>query len=273
MTTVFYVRACQMEGSVRVNVGGTRFETTRDTLCRYPGSYFDALLSDRWVDGSAELFVDRDPVTFAHVLSFLRGYPVTANADVLHALHADAVFYGLTDFAERLRGELGIRTEREELAHKKRCIQRIAAMRTVLSDGTCDYDDLDIENDVEELEGTLRDLEESHEDALVAIQAEMLLTWAPALLNTLCPLLEKQFGVDLRGFVVGRDFVPLVEEFVRYYRDRDAFGPVGEILVKFLTDAYAHSCLRKPPRPRGFPMRTTNEYASLGASAIARFTR
>ena len=258
-----------MEGTVRVNVGGTWFETTWDTLCGCPGSYFDAM-ARRWT--TDEFFIDRDPVTFAHVLSFLRGYPVTADADVLHALHADAVFYGLTDFAERLRGELGIRTEREELARKKLVAQQIAAMRTVMNGGVC-CDDLD-DDSVEELEGTLRELEGSHEDALVALQAETLLTWAPALVNSICPLLEKQFGVDLRGFAMGRDFVPLVKEFVRYYRDRDTFGPAGEIVLKFLTDAYAHSCLQKKPGPpTRMSMRTANDVASFGASAIARFSR
>lgn len=60
-------------GSVRVNVGGTIFETTESTLRQ--SAFFEALLSSRWATKSgAETipFVDRSPEGFGHVLELLR---------------------------------------------------------------------------------------------------------------------------------------------------------------------------------------------------------
>ena len=36
-----------MAAVVQLSVGGSRFESTRSTLCRVPGSFFDVLLGDR----------------------------------------------------------------------------------------------------------------------------------------------------------------------------------------------------------------------------------
>lgn len=63
------------EHVVKLNIGGTHYETTRSTLAR--SRYFEALLSGRYADpASAEggrVFVDRDGALFAPILAFLRG--------------------------------------------------------------------------------------------------------------------------------------------------------------------------------------------------------
>lgn len=237
-----------MDRRVGLNVGGTRFETTRDTLCKYEGSYFCTLLSERWLPTDDDLFIDRDPVTFAYVLSFLRGYPVTADEDALRALHVDAVFYGLTELTETLRRRLGWRTAREELDDKKRRLEQIAAMRIIRGDD--DDGCVGIDSDMEEIEGKLADLEGRCEDDVVTLRAEMLLRWAPCMVQSLCPLIERRFGVDMSGFVITRDYLPLLKDFVRYYRDKETFGPMGEILIKFAAEAYHHS-LPETRRKRG----------------------
>jgi hypothetical protein len=57
---------------VKLNVGGTVFETTRTTLCG-SSAYFSQLLGDNFKDGTQEeVFIDRDPHAFRHVLSLLR---------------------------------------------------------------------------------------------------------------------------------------------------------------------------------------------------------
>lgn len=68
---------------VQLNVGGKLFETLRSTLSG--SSYFEARLSDRWNPACVSkedekeivVFLDRDPVGFAHVLNLLRdsNYP------------------------------------------------------------------------------------------------------------------------------------------------------------------------------------------------------
>lgn len=87
---------------VRVNVGGTEFETTRTTL--QPARFFDALLSERWGVPSPPLgaegtqrqhvpFVDRSPHAFAHVLELLRdpSYPFPWSR-----WKQELVFYGIS---------------------------------------------------------------------------------------------------------------------------------------------------------------------------------
>ena len=57
---------------VRLSVGGTPFTSTRSTLARC--GFLDALLG--WPklprDEAGRIFVDRDPATFAHLLTFMR---------------------------------------------------------------------------------------------------------------------------------------------------------------------------------------------------------
>lgn len=54
---------------IKINVGGTRFETTRSTLMK--SKYFEAMLM-RWNDNKNEIFVDRDPDNFREILKLLR---------------------------------------------------------------------------------------------------------------------------------------------------------------------------------------------------------
>lgn len=57
--------------SVRINIGGTIFQTTLETLRKYKDSTM-ASMYDEHVDLEEEPFIDRDPQNFSAVLSFLR---------------------------------------------------------------------------------------------------------------------------------------------------------------------------------------------------------
>ena len=64
---------------IRLNVGGTRLYTTRQTLLASSASqkpnFFHGLLSGRIgaaLDETGAYFIDRDPLRFAHVLNYLR---------------------------------------------------------------------------------------------------------------------------------------------------------------------------------------------------------
>jgi hypothetical protein len=64
-----------MADRILLNIGGSRFETSRDTLLRVPGTLFYWFCTGRLTielgdDGS--IFFDRDPSHFKHILAFLQ---------------------------------------------------------------------------------------------------------------------------------------------------------------------------------------------------------
>jgi hypothetical protein len=56
-------------GKIHVNVGGTKYETTYETLKDCKGLI-------KYIGDKKNIFIDRDPIVFKKVLKFLRGYPV-----------------------------------------------------------------------------------------------------------------------------------------------------------------------------------------------------
>ena len=63
------------ENRVTINVGGTLFETTINTLAADQGSMLSAMFSGRFnleKDENGAIFIDRDPTHFRHILNFLR---------------------------------------------------------------------------------------------------------------------------------------------------------------------------------------------------------
>ncbi|KAK7104630.1 BTB/POZ domain-containing protein KCTD3-like [Littorina saxatilis] len=94
--------ACEI---VHLNVGGTRFSTSRQTLTWVQDSFFTSLLSGRissHKDEVGAIFIDRDPKLFSQVLSFLRTKEVLLKDIDLPALRHEAEFYGITPLVRRL---------------------------------------------------------------------------------------------------------------------------------------------------------------------------
>ncbi|KAI9564726.1 hypothetical protein GHT06_008467 [Daphnia sinensis] len=93
---------------INLNVGGTRFSTSRQTLTWIPDTFFTSLLSGRintLVDDQGSIFVDRDPTLFMHVLNYLRTkeihLPETENG--MKGLVHEAEFYGITPLTQQLK--------------------------------------------------------------------------------------------------------------------------------------------------------------------------
>lgn len=63
-----------MVETVRLNVGGRRFEVSRAMIDEHSETMLGRLVSDTWNEdpGQEELFIDRDGDLFAHVLNYLR---------------------------------------------------------------------------------------------------------------------------------------------------------------------------------------------------------
>ncbi|XP_014218639.1 BTB/POZ domain-containing protein KCTD3 isoform X2 [Copidosoma floridanum] len=90
---------------VHLNVGGTRFSTSRQTLSWIPDSFFTALLSNRIAsrrDENGALFIDRDPKIFSVILNYLRTKDVDLTDVNIRTLRHEAEYYGITPLVKRL---------------------------------------------------------------------------------------------------------------------------------------------------------------------------
>ncbi|XP_076235185.1 BTB/POZ domain-containing protein KCTD3 [Calliopsis andreniformis] len=90
---------------VHLNVGGTRFSTSKQTLTWVPDSFFTALLSNRIAshrDEMGALFIDRDPKLFSIILNYLRTKDIDLKNVDLRTLRHEAEYYGITPLVKRL---------------------------------------------------------------------------------------------------------------------------------------------------------------------------
>ncbi|XP_036066774.1 BTB/POZ domain-containing protein KCTD3 [Oryzias melastigma] len=90
---------------IQLNVGGSRFSTSRQTLMWIPDSFFSSLLSGRIStlrDETGAIFIDRDPTAFAPILNFLRTKELDLRGVNISVLRHEAEFYGITPLVRRL---------------------------------------------------------------------------------------------------------------------------------------------------------------------------
>lgn len=84
--------------TVKLNIGGTVFTTTIDTLCKFKNSFFFSMLNNtNWkTNDNGEYFIDRDPQVFSRILNFLRiGVMFTDDLDLysINLLNSDLIYY------------------------------------------------------------------------------------------------------------------------------------------------------------------------------------
>ncbi|XP_062595275.1 BTB/POZ domain-containing protein KCTD3-like [Saccostrea cucullata] len=90
---------------IHLNVGGTRFSTSRHTLTWIPDSFFTSMLSGRissQMDETGAIFIDRDPVIFSVILNFMRTKEVDFGSVDISALRHEAEYFGITPLVRRL---------------------------------------------------------------------------------------------------------------------------------------------------------------------------
>uniref|UniRef100_A0A1B0D3S3 Uncharacterized protein n=1 Tax=Phlebotomus papatasi TaxID=29031 RepID=A0A1B0D3S3_PHLPP len=84
---------------VHLNVGGTKFATSRQTLTWIPDTFFTALLSGRIAslrDDTGAIFIDRDPSLFGFVLNYLRTREVDIRNHDIRMLRHEAEYYNIS---------------------------------------------------------------------------------------------------------------------------------------------------------------------------------
>ena len=90
---------------INLNVGGTKFTTSRQTLTQTPDTFFTGLLSGRimtFKDDTGAIFIDRDPVMFRVILNYLRNRTLSLDDVNLKELKHEAEFYGLAPLVKKL---------------------------------------------------------------------------------------------------------------------------------------------------------------------------
>ncbi|CAG2215247.1 KCTD3 [Mytilus edulis] len=91
---------------IHLNVGGTRFSTSRQTLTWIQDSFLPGnLLSGRILslkDETGAIFIDRDPKLFSVILNFLQSKDVDLSGISLSALKHEAEYFGITPLVRRL---------------------------------------------------------------------------------------------------------------------------------------------------------------------------
>jgi len=96
----------QLPKTVELNIGGTRFTTSLETLRSTP-SFFSVMFSGNWelkATSNGDFFIDRDGVHFRYILNFLRNKEIVIPGDefLRRELLKEAQFYCLDDMIKEL---------------------------------------------------------------------------------------------------------------------------------------------------------------------------
>uniref|UniRef100_A0A672MS62 BTB/POZ domain-containing protein KCTD5-like n=1 Tax=Sinocyclocheilus grahami TaxID=75366 RepID=A0A672MS62_SINGR len=97
---------------VRLNVGGTYFLTTRQTLCRDPKSFLYRLCQadpdlDSDKDETGAYLIDRDPTYFGPVLNYLRHGKLVLNRGLAEeGVLEEAEFYNITSLIKLVKDKI-----------------------------------------------------------------------------------------------------------------------------------------------------------------------
>ncbi len=119
----------KLADTVRLNVGGTSFMTTRDTLCKYPTSMLGAMFRGdipTAVDETGAYFIDRDGSLFGYILNFLRSAQLKVPEGFAHLeqLAMEADFFQIEPLTDAVNSLL---QQRKQTA----CKQHVQVGRTL----------------------------------------------------------------------------------------------------------------------------------------------
>lgn len=134
---------------IRLNVGGTIFLTTKQTLCKDPNSFLcrichDEQLIDSMRDSTGAFLIDRDPNYFSPVLNYLRHGKVIIDKNLMdEGVLAEAEFYQISSLVRLMKARLGAKEEKDKTSKRTQHVYRVlqshedelTQMLSTLSDG------------------------------------------------------------------------------------------------------------------------------------------
>lgn len=129
-----------MDKIIRLNVGGTHYEVSRDTFERCKGSMLASLVSNTWKEGNyndGPIFIDRSGRLFEYVLNYLRTNKVYLPPSVSKAaVEEELLFYGIDAEMKKvtdLHSFEHLRDLREEIRIKKENLVELEQQATALA--------------------------------------------------------------------------------------------------------------------------------------------
>jgi len=110
------------KSKIKLNIGGTKFTTTKSTLLSIKDTYFYAMLSSgRWTpDEDGEYFIDRNPKCFEIILDYLRSGNLDLRGldpDTLYRLEQDLDYYQINIPLEQYLPKNGILDQNSLIEH------------------------------------------------------------------------------------------------------------------------------------------------------------
>ena len=94
---------------IRINIGGTVFSTSVNTLMTIKDSFLTRLVESGKIDIKEEIFIDRSPKVFPYILDYYRfkqiDYKKISKSDSIR-LREDAEYYGISDILKYLDDRL-----------------------------------------------------------------------------------------------------------------------------------------------------------------------
>ncbi|XP_073430454.1 BTB/POZ domain-containing protein KCTD17 isoform X2 [Dendrobates tinctorius] len=96
---------------VRLNVGGTVFLTTKQTLCQEPNSFLCRLCQESQLlsetDETGAFLIDRDPSYFGAILRYLRYGKLVIDKNIsIEGVLEEAEFYNIASLVKIIHGKL-----------------------------------------------------------------------------------------------------------------------------------------------------------------------
>ncbi|KAI1702973.1 BTB/POZ domain-containing protein [Ditylenchus destructor] len=125
---------------IRLNVGGKVFQTTKDTLSRYPDTFLARLVNGDLPsakDESGAYLIDADPEHFRTILNYLRRGSVTLDASkvILGDLLREADFFNIQPLVDEIRKQISdaSSTQSRKRNMKIRLIDEVEGISSKLS--------------------------------------------------------------------------------------------------------------------------------------------